>query len=82
MLRKPTPEASLAADRRHIPLVVTNGFEGYRLAYAAGEFHQPVLCACCSELRPLEWPTPTLAELAGRIAITSTNELLARVLQS
>lgn len=82
-LRKPNPAASLAADLRHLPLVVTPGWVGYRLAYAAGDHFQSVNWAsfAADPSPPIEFATDMHAKATGDYALTVTDELLARVLK-
>lgn len=85
--RKPDPAASLAADLRHMPLCVTGGIGGYRLAYVAGEFCQPITLPVITPVMiipgvALEWPSLDEAQATRATALDATSELLARVLQS
>lgn len=83
-LRKPDPAASLAADLRFLPLVVTPGWAGYRLAFAAGDHLQAVTWAsfATEPAPPIEFATDKHAKATGDYALTVTDQLLHQILNS
>ena len=77
---RPTVEQSLDAQKRTIPLSVTTGVAGYRIAHADGDYFQSVSVPVAPHVdRPLYWSNPFAAHEAMRKATFSTAALLARV---